>query len=301
MAAGYRLATLSYPSRRITGYDADADRFPDPSAVLPQPCRRVPGRRGRCTSPAVRGVRAALRRARGEAFLIGCCSVDHGLSQVRPQIPSNGSACDTRHGSAGSPRRGPESGRTSHPDAAHRSWPTARPILDDGRRRQPVPGQLLLLRRHYRDYREPTIERMNLSFLRRKRQPLSIPSQPRARRKISVARQRDGVYALPEADFAPETSGTSDISMPIAVTELGDDIVWRPEADLWPHLHLEGLIGSGKTITAQNIAVAAARARWRVHILRQSTANTESSSVGPASRWRPPRPNTVHCCSEAST
>lgn len=85
---------------------------------------------------------------------------------------------------------------------------------------------------------------------------------------ISVARQRDGVYALPEADFAPETS-TSDISMPIAVTELGDDVVWRPEADLWPHLHLNGLIGSGKTITAQNIAVAAARARWRVHILRQ--------------------------------
>lgn len=65
---------------------------------------------------------------------------------------------------------------------------------------------------------------MNLSFLRRKHQPLSVPSQPRARRKISVARQRDGVYALPEADFGPETSGTSDISMPIAVTHLGDDI-----------------------------------------------------------------------------
>lgn len=160
------------------------------------------------------------------------------------------------------PSRGERLIQTRHTEA----WPTERPILDDGRRRQPVPGQLLLLRRHYR---EPTIERMNLSFLRRKRQPLSIPSQPRARRKISVARQRDGVYALPEADFAPETSGTSDISMPIAVTELGDDIVWRPEADLWPHLHLEGLIGSGKTITAQNIAVAAARARWRVHILRQ--------------------------------
>lgn len=159
------------------------------------------------------------------------------------------------------PSRGERLIQTRHTEA----WPTERPILDDGRRRQPA-GQLLLLRRHYW---EPTIERMNLSFLRRKRQPLSIPSQPRARRKISVARQRDGVYALPEADFAPETSGTSDISMPIAVTELGDDIVWRPEADLWPHLYLEGLIGSGKTITAQNIAVAAARARWRVHILRQ--------------------------------
>lgn len=107
---------------------------------------------------------------------------------------------------------------------------------------------------------------MNLSFFRRKRQPLPAPSQPRA---ISVARQRDGVYALPEADFAREAAGPSDISMPIAVTELGDEIVWRPEADLWPHLHLDGPIGSGKTITAQNIAVAAARARWRVHILRQ--------------------------------
>lgn len=96
-----------------------------------------------------------------------------------------------------------------------------------------------------------------------------MPPPRRARRVISVARQREGVYALPEADFVPEAAGTSDIGVPIAVTELGDDIVWRPEADLWPHLHLDGVVGSGKTITAQNIAVAAVRARWRVHILRQ--------------------------------
>lgn len=105
-----------------------------------------------------------------------------------------------------------------------------------------------------------------------RRQPSVLPRagerQPTVR-VIPVQHQRDGAYALAPADFAAASTELTDLGTAIAVTQSGSPIVWRPETDLWPHLLLDGPLGSGKTLTAHNIVMAAAQARWQIHILRQ--------------------------------
>ncbi|OKH76758.1 hypothetical protein EB73_02385 [Mycobacterium sp. SWH-M3] len=86
---------------------------------------------------------------------------------------------------------------------------------------------------------------------------------------MPVQQQREGVYALASADVAAASAELTDLGTAIAVTQSGNPIVWRPETDLWPHLLLDGPLGSGKTLTAHNIVVAAAQAGWQIHILRQ--------------------------------
>lgn len=98
--------------------------------------------------------------------------------------------------------------------------------------------------------------------------PRDVEPQPNVH-AIAVQHQRDGAYALAPTDFEAASPESTDLGTAIAVTQSGDPIVWRPETDLWPHLLLDGPLGSGKTLTAHNIVVAAVQARWQIHILRQ--------------------------------
>lgn len=74
------------------------------------------------------------------------------------------------------------------------------------------------------------------------------------------------MFSIVRPDFGRYRTDLIMDQFPLAATPEGE-MPWFPQRV--PHLYIDGPLASGKTTTAQNLVIAACRAGWDVHVLRQ--------------------------------
>lgn len=76
------------------------------------------------------------------------------------------------------------------------------------------------------------------------------------------------MFSILKPDFARYRTNLLMDEFPLAASSDGKEQVWFPQLRD-PHLFIDGPLGSGKTVTAQNLVIQACRNGWDVHVLRQ--------------------------------
>lgn len=74
------------------------------------------------------------------------------------------------------------------------------------------------------------------------------------------------MFSILKPDFGRYRTDLLMDAFPLAIDASGET-TWFPQRI--PHVFIDGPLGSGKTITAQNLVIAATRAGWDAHVLRQ--------------------------------